>query len=92
MKINKFKNNNMKRSIIWVAAFAGLAITGCRKIEMDGGTTITVTPPPNTGGQTITLSGRISKDTLLKASNTYILSGLVYMVNNATMTLSLIHI
>ena len=87
MKINKFKNNNMKRSIIWVAAFAGLAITSCRKIEMDGGTTITVTPPPNTGGQTITLSGRISKDTLLKASNTYILSGLVYMVNNATMTI-----
>ncbi len=77
----------MKSSIIWVAAFAGLAITSCRKIEMDGGTTVTVTPPPTTGGQTITLSGRISRDTLLKASNTYILSGLVYMVNNATMTI-----
>ena len=54
---------------------------------MDGGTsTVVPTPPdPNPIGQTITLKGRIAKDTLLKAGNTYILSGLVYMVNNATM-------
>ncbi|MBX9734971.1 MAG: hypothetical protein K2X37_13000, partial [Chitinophagaceae bacterium] len=62
----------MKKSIVLVAALAGLAITGCRKIEMDGGTVNTVvTPPTTTTGQTITLSGRISKDTVLKASNTY---------------------
>lgn len=77
----------MKKSIVLVAALAGLIFTSCRKIEMDGGTTIVGTTPPPTTGQTITLSGRISRDTLLKASNTYILSGLVYMVNNATMTI-----
>ena len=82
------KHTNMKKSIVLVAALAGLAITGCRKIEMDGGTVNTVvTPPTTTTGQTITLSGRISKDTVLKASNTYILSGLVYIVNNATLTI-----
>jgi hypothetical protein len=77
----------MKKSIILVAALTGLIVTSCRKIEMDGGTSTVITTPPITTGQTIILSGRISKDTLLKASNTYILSGLVYMVNNATMTI-----
>ena len=76
----------MKKSIVLVTALTGLFVTSCRKIEMDGGTSVIVTPPP-TAGQTITLTGRISKDTLLKASNTYILSGLVYMVNNSTMTI-----
>lgn len=74
----------MKKSMVLVAALAGLMVTSCRKIEMDGGTTTIVTPPPTTG-QTITLKGRIDKDTVLKAGNNYILSGLVYMVNNATM-------
>lgn len=78
----------MKKSIILVAALAGLMVTGCRKIELDGGTTTVVVPPPTPGpttGQTIILKGRIDKDTLLRAGNNYILSGLVYMVNNATM-------
>ena len=77
----------MKKSLIILTALTMLAVSSCRKIEMDGGTaTVVPTPPnPNPIGQTITLKGRISKDTLLKAGNTYILSGLVYMVNNATM-------
>lgn len=74
----------MKKSIFLVAALAGIAFTSCRKIEMDGGT-ITVITPPTTTGQTITLKGRIDKDTVLRAGNNYILSGIVYMVNNATM-------
>ncbi|MEQ1623751.1 MAG: hypothetical protein ABL870_03620, partial [Sediminibacterium sp.] len=76
----------MKQSIVLVAALAGLMITSCRKIEMDGGTTTVVTPPTTTTGQTIILKGRISKDTTLTVGNTYVLSGIVYMVNNATMT------
>jgi hypothetical protein len=77
----------MKQSIVLVAALAGLMITSCRKIEMDGGTTTVVTPPTTTPtGQTIILKGRISKDTTLTVGNTYVLSGIVYMVNNATMT------
>ena len=77
----------MKKSLIILAAVTMLAASSCRKIEMDGGTTTVVPTPPNPNpiGQTITLKGRIAKDTLLKAGNTYILSGLVYMVNNATM-------
>lgn len=75
----------MKKSIVLVAALAGLMITSCRKIEMDGGGTTVTVVPTTTTGQTITLKGRIDKDTVLKAGNSYILSGLVYMVNNATM-------
>lgn len=76
----------MKKLLTIFAVFTVLITTSCRKIEMDGGTT-TVVPvtPPTTTGQTITLKGRIDKDTVLKAGNNYILSGIVYMVNNATM-------
>ncbi|HJV19180.1 MAG TPA: hypothetical protein VJ552_04815 [Sediminibacterium sp.] len=74
----------MKKSIFLVAALAGIAFTSCRKIEMDGGIVTVITPPPTTG-QTITLKGRIDKDTVLRAGNNYILSGIVYMVNNATL-------
>lgn len=78
----------MKQSIVLVAALAGLMITSCRKIEMDGGTTTVVTPPTtNPTGQTIILKGRIDKDTVLTVGNTYVLSGIVYMVNNAKMTI-----
>lgn len=74
-----------------VAGLLSLAITGCRKIETDGEIQVVVV---NTGGgttpttgQTITLQGRISADTILRKQNTYILKGIVYMVNNKTMTI-----
>lgn len=75
----------MKKIILAAIAITALA-TACRKIEVDGDGGTVVNPTP-TGGQTITLSGKISRDTVLKASNTYILKGLVYMVNNASMTI-----
>lgn len=77
----------MKKSIILMALAAGIIVTGCRKIEVDGGSGGTIIVPPPSGGSTITLSGRIDKDTTLRAGlgNKYILSGLVYMVNNATL-------
>ncbi len=53
---------------------------------MDGGGT-TVVVPPTPGVQTITLKGRIDKDTVLREGNNYILSGIVYIVNNATITI-----
>ena len=76
----------MKR-IFLLLTVAAITTVGCRKIVVDeikpttggGGTTIT--------GQTITLEGKISKDTTLKAINTYILKGLVYITNNATITI-----
>lgn len=76
----------MKKSLILLTALAGLAVTSCRKIEEDGNTIYVPTPGGGgSTGQTITLKGRIDKDTVLRAGNSYILSGLVYMVNNATM-------
>lgn len=80
----------MKKSIVFVAGLLSLAITSCRKIETDGEIQVVVvngggsTP---TTGQTITLQGRINADTILRKQNTYILKGIVYLVNNKTMTI-----
>lgn len=80
----------MKKAIILTALAAGVLITSCRKIEVDSDGSGNNGNGNNNGngsntGQTITLKGRIDKDTVLRAGNNYILSGLVYMVNNATM-------
>ena len=81
----------MKKSILFIAVLFSLAITGCRKIESDGEIQVVVVNggggSTTTTGQTITLQGRISADTILRKQNTYILKGLVYMVNNKTMTI-----
>lgn len=81
---------NMKKYIFYMAAFAAISTTACRKIETDGEPIIIEVPGGggngNTG-QTITLSGRIDADTTLRKGNTYILKGLVYMVNGKTMTI-----
>lgn len=76
------------KKLVSITIVAAVLATGCRKIEVDGTTTVITTGGGNpTTGQTITLEGKISKDTTLKAINTYILKGLVYMTNNATMTI-----
>lgn len=75
----------MKKSILLAAAFVALIATSCRKIEMDGGTNV-IQQPTTPGVQTIILKGRIDKDTVLREGNNYILSGIVYIVNNATLT------
>lgn len=79
----------MTKFIISVFALATLAVSGCRKIEMDGEKEVIVVNGGGgtSGGQTITLQGRISADTILRKQNTYILKGLVYMVGNKTMTI-----
>ena len=73
----------MKKSILLAAAFVAFIATSCRKIEMDGGTTV-VTQPTTPGVQTIILKGRIDKDTVLREGNNYILSGIVYMGYHVT--------
>jgi hypothetical protein len=75
----------MKKSILLAAAFVALIATSCRKIEMDGGTNV-IQQPTTPGVQTIILKGRIDKDTVLREGNNYILSGIVYIVNNAKLT------
>lgn len=80
----------MKQSLLLLTALATLAISGCRKIESDGEIQVVIVNGgggTGTTGQTITLQGRIGTDTVLRKQNTYILKGLVYMVNNATMTI-----
>jgi hypothetical protein len=66
-----------------ILAFAAFLATSCRKIEVDGSST---TPPP-TGGENTTLIGRITENRTLKANNTYVLSGLVYVTNGAVLTI-----
>ncbi|MEO6582940.1 MAG: hypothetical protein ABIO05_01375 [Ferruginibacter sp.] len=82
----------MKKYIFYIAAISAVTITGCRKIETDGEVIIVTQPGSggggNTGntGQTITLEKRIDTNITLRKQNTYILKGLVYMVNDKTMT------
>ena len=76
------------KKLLAITVSAAILAAGCRKIEVDGETkTVIVTGGTGTTGQTITLEGKITKDTILRAANTYILKGLVYMTNNATMTI-----
>ena len=79
----------MKYSLILMAGLFLLGVSSCRKIETDGEIQVIVVNGGggSTSGQTITLQGRINADTILRKQNTYILKGLVYMVNNKTMTI-----
>lgn len=83
----------MKKLLV-LGLLAGMMTTGCRKIVEDalpannGGNNNGGTNGGGTStGQTITLSGKIDKDTTLRANNSYILNGLVYVTNNATITI-----
>lgn len=78
------------KKIILYSALAITALAGCRKIESDGEKEVIIVPGGGGGGTvgtTITLKGRITKDTLLKKENTYILDGRVYVASGATMTI-----
>jgi len=77
------------KKIILYSALAIAALSGCRKIETDGEKEIVIINGGGTGttGKTITLKGRITKDTLLSKANTYILEGRVYVAGGAKMTI-----
>lgn len=81
----------MKNYFFYIAAIVSVLTTSCRKIESDGEKEIIVITQPGNGGgntgQTITLSGRINADTVLRKNNTYILKGLVYIVGNHTLSI-----
>lgn len=74
----------MKKLLILTVALGFLA-TSCRKIEVDGGGTTTVTPP--TTVENTILEGRIITNLTLKASYTYKLRGLVYVTQGAILTI-----
>ena len=73
------------KKLLYLAAFTGLIMTGCRKIEVDGDSSGGTTPPP-TPESTI-LEGRISANRTLTANNVYKLRGLVYVTNGAILTI-----
>jgi hypothetical protein len=77
------------KQLLYLALCTLIISSGCRKIVEDGEVVI-IEQPGNgggTGGQTITLSGKLDKDTTLRAANSYILQGLVYVTNGATLTI-----
>lgn len=76
----------MKKYIFYLAALTAVAVTGCRKIEMDGQTQYIIVNGGGTSSKTVTLSGRITKDTTLYAKDENILKGLVYITNGVTLT------
>lgn len=76
------------KKLFFLAAFAGLISTGCRKIEVDG----TVSNPIDTTGNSSgsdnpILEGRITANRTLKANTVYKLRGLVYVTNGAILTI-----
>jgi len=73
----------MKKSVLFAALIASFFFS-CRKIEIDGGTT--VNNPGNTTENTI-LEGRITENRTLQAKYTYKLRGLVYVTNGAILTI-----
>jgi hypothetical protein len=78
----------MRRFLIAAATLLALA-TGCRKIEVDGEGNGVITPPPNPttpGSKTVTLTGRITRDTVLRKADVNILRGRVYITNGVTLT------
>jgi hypothetical protein len=79
----------MKNNILLAIALLSIAVASCRKIEKDGQVEVVVVNQGGgtTTGQTITLQGRITSDTVLRSTNNYILKGIVYIANNATITI-----
>jgi len=73
-----------------ILTFAFLALTGCRKIETDGEKEIVIVNQPVIPSgptfRTVTLSGRITKDTTLYAKDYNYLAGLVYITKGVTLT------
>ena len=76
---------------LFILSLAFLAITGCRKIETDGEKEIFVVTkevaPVGVVSNTVTLSGKITKDTTLYAKDVNYLSGIVYVMKGVTLTI-----
>ena len=76
---------------LFILSLAFLAVTGCRKIEMDGEKEIFVVTkevaPVGVVSNTITLTGKITKDTTLLAKDINYLSGIVYVTKGVTLTI-----
>jgi hypothetical protein len=72
------------KKLLFILIMAGIFISSCRKIQVDGDTTDT-TPP--TGSENTILEGRITVNRTLSSQYTYKLRGLVYVTNGAILTI-----
>jgi hypothetical protein len=72
-----------KLFILFIAA--GFFASSCRKIEIDGPASTTVSTPGTT--ENVILEGRITANRTLSAQYTYKLRGLVYVTNGAVLTI-----
>jgi hypothetical protein len=70
-----------------IALAAVVVATGCRKIEVDDTDDNSGGNGGNGGGDNLTISGRINADRTLKTGNTYLLKGIVYVVEGAKLTI-----
>ncbi|MEP7229487.1 MAG: hypothetical protein ABI691_04500 [Ginsengibacter sp.] len=75
------------KKLFYLAAFVGLISTGCRKIEVDGGTITVIDTTGSSTSDNPILEGRISANRTLKANVVYKLRGLVYVTNGAILTI-----
>ena len=75
------------KKLLLPGIFMALASIGCRKIEVDGPTTIINGGGNDTATENVILQGRIAADRTLKAQYTYKLRGLVYVTNGAILTI-----
>lgn len=79
------------KHFLTLALVAAIALGSCRKLVVDNNGTNNNGGGNNGGGSdngtTITLEGKITSDTVLRAKNVYILKGLVYVKNNAKITI-----
>lgn len=77
----------MKKLLLYALIITTVSIS-CRKIEVDGPTTVIGrTDSTNTGTENVILEGRISANRTLKAAFTYKLRGLVYVTNGAILSI-----
>src|SRR5690348_13335600 len=80
------------KHFLTLALVAIIALGSCRKLVVDNNGTNNNGGGGNGGGGSdngtiITLEGKITSDTVLRAKNVYILKGLVYIKNNAKITI-----
>ncbi len=75
------------KKLFYLAALVGLISTGCRKIEVDGGTITVIDTTGSSTSDNPILEGRISANRTLKANVVYKLRGLVYVTNGAILTI-----
>lgn len=74
------------KKLIYLALFAAITSTGCRKIEVDDGAGNN-NGNGNGNPENTILEGRISQNLTLKSNYVYKLRGLVYVINGAVLTI-----